>query len=226
LILGGNALAQTRDIALTAGVYKPLYQNIGGDLALTASYAQFSSTGLGFRTGVQYVTSVANVDNVLGLPVAVAWRSASRTASERLNSGAAGVSGTMRGYGYSSLEGAAGSLFASFLMGLFSDVEFYAGVTPAWTGGSSSSVSTASWGSGGDRRWTEKRSPLSLTLDAGMCINYRIWRFDLKLMPAFHFDPFGALSRHSETYHTSSVTTVDMPLHWFFSFSGGLAFRF
>ena len=38
-----------------------------------------------------------------------------------------------------------------------------------------------------ENSWTQKRRPMSLTLDAGMCLNYGIWRFDLKLKPAIHF---------------------------------------
>ena len=216
-MMSSHAFAQIRDVSVGVGVYKPLYKGVGGDVSVTAGYGQFSSSGLGFRAGLQWTSSVAKVDHAFGAPVAFAWRSPSRTASERLHSGAAG---TMRGYGYSSLEEAAGSLLAGFLMNLFSDVEFYAGVTPGWISGVSSPKSTTYQGSKVEEKWTEKRSPFFLTLDAGMCINYSIWRFDVKLMPAFHFDPLGSLCRHAEPAGT------EMPLRWFFSFSGGLAYRF
>ena len=154
----------------------------------TAGYGQFYSSGLGFRAGLQWTSSVATVEHAFGLPLSVVWRSPSRTPSERVYSGAAGA---MRGYGYSSLDGAVGSLLAGFLMNLFSDIEFYGGVTPGWIAGTPAPGSK-----------TNVRTPFTLTLDAGMCINYSIWRFDIKLMPAFHFDPIGcnsAVSGHRMT---------------------------
>ena len=77
----------------------------------TAGYGQFYSSGLGFRAGLQWTSSVATVEHAFGLPLSVVWRSPSRTPSERVYSGAAGA---MRGYGYSSLDGAVGSLLAGF----------------------------------------------------------------------------------------------------------------
>jgi hypothetical protein len=109
---------------------------------------------------------------------------------------------------------------------LFSDIEFYGGITPLWTKGPSTSPGTTYSGSTVTEQWTEKRSPLSLTLDAGMNINYSIWRFDIKLMPAFHFDPFGTLVLHENSTYATGATFSEIPLHWFFSVSGGLAFRF
>lgn len=200
------ASAQMRDTYVGVGFYKPLYNGTQGDFVTTVGYGQFNSSGLGFRAGLQWTSSIANVDHAFGLPLAVAWRSPSRTPSERVYSGAAG---SMRGYGYSSLDGAVSSLLAGFLMNLFSDVEFYGGVTPGWIAGTPAPGSK-----------TNLRSPFSLTLDAGMCINYSIWRFDIKLMPAIHFDPFASLSR------TAGTGGVETPMHWFFSFAGGLAFRF
>lgn len=172
----------------------------------TAGYGQFYSSGLGFRAGLQWTSSVATVEHAFGLPLSVVWRSPSRTPSERVYSGAAGA---IRGYGYSSLDGAVGSLLAGFLMNLFSDIEFYGGVTPGWIAGTPAPGSK-----------TNVRTPFTLTLDAGMCINYSIWRFDIKLMPAFHFDPIGSLTRSTGT------GGAETPMRWFFSFSGGLAFRF
>lgn len=200
------ASAQMRDTFVGVGVYKPLYNETGGRLVTTVGYGQFYSSGLGFRAGLQWTSSIADVEHAFGLPLAVAWRSPSRTPSERVYSGAAGA---MRGYGYSSLDGAVGSLLAGFLMNLFSDIEFYGGVTPGWIAGTPAPSSK-----------TNVRTPFTLTLDAGMCINYSIWRFDIKLMPAFHFDPIGSLTRSTGT------GGAEIPMRWFFSFAGGLAFRF
>lgn len=215
--------AQTRDIALTAGVCVPMYRQSGADMLLGVHYGQFSSTGLGFRAGLQWTPEVADVEHGFGLPLAVAWRSKARSSSDRLRSGAYSAAGTLHA---NTTATTGGNLLASFLLSLFSDIEFYGGITPLWTKGPSTSPGTTYSGSTVTEHWTEKRSPLSLTLDAGMNINYSLWRFDIKLMPAFHFDPFGALVLHSDTTGPDSVTFSETPVRWFFTFSGGLAFRF
>lgn len=45
-------------------------------------------------------------------------------------------------------------------------------------------------------------------------------RFDIKLMPAIHFDPIASLTQ------STGIGGAEVPMRWFFSFSGGLAFRF
>lgn len=121
------ASAQMRDSFVGVGVYKPLNSGTKGSFMTTVGYGQFYPSGLGFRAGLQWTSSVATVEHAFGLPLAVAWRNPSRTPSERAYSGAVGA---MRGYGYSSLDGAVGSLLTGFLLNLFSDLEFYGGVTP------------------------------------------------------------------------------------------------
>ena len=218
-----QAPAQTRDVALTAGVYAPMYRQTGGEFLLGVCYGQFSGTGLGFRAGLQWTPDIADVEDSFGLPVAVAWRSKARSSSDRLRSGAYSAAGTLHA---NTTATTGGNLLASFLLSLFSDIEFYGGITPLWTKGPSTSPGTTYSGSTVTEHWTEKRSPLSLTLDAGMNINYSIWRFDIKLMPAFHFDPFGTLVLHENSTYATGATFSEIPLHWFFSVSGGLAFRF
>lgn len=215
--------AQTRDIALTAGVCVPMYRQSGADMLLGVHYGQFSSTGLGFRAGLQWTPEVADVEHGFGLPLAVAWRSKARDGQERLRSGAYSAAGTLHA---NTTATTGGNLLASFLLGLFSDMEFYAGLTPVWIAGAAASPAKGYGSNFVTEHRTEKRSPLSLTVDAGMCLNYSLWRFDIKLMPAFHFDPFGALVLHSDTTGPDSITFSETPVRWFFTFSGGLAFRF
>ena len=88
------------------------------------------------------------------------------------------------------------SMASGFLMSLFSDMEFFAGLTPGYVAGSSSTPSKSAWGDYWQHHattWTEKGSAFSLSIDAGMCLNYSIWRFDIKLMPAIPLQPHGQL---------------------------------
>lgn len=226
-----TGFAQVRDITFTAGVNVPMYKGIESDATFGVNYGYFDKNGLGFRAGVQWTPSVANIDNSFGLPLAFVWRTASRNTKERLYSGAAGAADVLKtGRGqddYSTTKGVTGG----FLMNLFSDMEFFAGVTPGYIAGTSSTVSKASWGDSWqywEETWTEKKKDFTCSLDAGMCLNYSIWRFDIKLMPAFHYNVTGNYIYHSTTGKTDAPVTSahTTPLQWFFSLSGGIAFRF
>lgn len=223
--------AQVKDITFTTGINAPMYKGVEGDVTLGLNYGHFDRNGLGFRAGVQWTPSVANVDNSFGLPLAFVWRTASRNTKERLYSGAAGAADALE-YGWGQDDySTAKSVSGGFLMNLFSDMEFFAGLTPGYISGPSSNVSKASWGNSWqywEETWTEKKNAFSCSLDAGMCLNYSIWRIDIKLIPAFHYNITGNYIYHSTTGQTDVPTTSvqSTPLRWFFSLSGGVAFRF
>ena len=114
---------------------------------------------------------------------------------------------------------------------LFSNMEFFVGVTPGYIQGSSSQEHEAAWGASWqywEKSWTEKKSAFSFMLDAGMTLNYSIWRFDIKLAPAFHYGLTGNYLYHVSTgQKDAGITTTDtIPIRWFFTFGGGVAFRF
>ena len=230
--LCGNAWAQTRDIGLQVGVNAPVSQTvrIGSDMMLGLSYGQFHYNGLGFRTGFQYAASTASINDVIGVPLAFAYRTRSRSADERFQAGATGARDAMvyrHPYGNSQK---AASFLGGFLLNLFSEAEFFAGVTPGYIIGPSETPSKevvpsrTTWSD----TWVEKKNAFSLSLDAGATLNYSIWRFDLKLTPAIHYN-----LTNTYIYHlTSGEKGVDAihdkttPLRWFFTLNGGIAFRF
>ena len=227
-----NALAQTRDIGLQVGLNVPVYQKarIGSDVMLGVNYGQFYYNGLGFRTGLQYSASTADINDVFGVPVAFAYRTHSKSASERFQTGAAGArDAVINRHPYGS--GDAASFLGGFLLNLFSDMEFFAGVTPGYIAGVSETPSRASWGNSWqywEDTWVEKKYAFTMTLDAGMTLNYSIWRFDLKLTPAFHYN-----LTNNYLYHVSSgekgtdvIKDGTTLIRWFFTLNGGLAFRF
>ena len=116
-------------------------------------------------------------------------------------------------------------------MNLFRDMEFFAGITPGYVAGSSSRPSVSSWGWSPEywqQSWTEKTRAVSLALDAGFCLNYSIWRFDVRLMPSFHYNLTGNYLYHSVSGRTDTdaASERNTPLRWFFTLSGGLAYRF
>ena len=232
LALYANAFAQSRDIGLQVGINLPMSDKsmIGSDLMLGVSYGQFHYNGLGFRTGFQYAASTANINDVFGVPVAFAYRTRPKSAQERFETGASGVRDAVV-YRYPYGSGNAGGIIGAFLVNLFSDMEFFAGVTPGYIAGASERPKRTSWGTSmpyWEDTWVEKKNAFSLTLDAGMTLNYSIWRFDLKLTPAFHYN-----LTNNYLYHVDSgengpevLKSTTTPLRWFFTLNGGLAFRF
>lgn len=231
--LGGNAFAQIRDITLAAGVNAPLYKEAESGTLFQANYGHFTRSGFGFRLGVQWTPDVANVENVFGVPVALAYRTKARSGAERLVSGAVGAIGAV---GYDAIDGdrdeemLRDAVFG-FLLNLFRDMEFSIGATPGRIHGESSEVARATWGEKWEyweETWTEKKQGTSLSLDAGLSLNYSLWRFDLKVMPAIHYYLTDSFVYHSSTGENGVgvSSTREQPLRWFFTLSGGLAFRF
>lgn len=220
-----NMKAQHRDISFTVGTYMPMYKGIENDVIIGVNYGVFQNSGLGFRAGLQWAPSVANVDNAFGIPLAIAWRTSSRSSTERLRRGMGGAAGTIL-YNQGQRQLSAGNILSSFLMNLFSDFEFFAGITPGYIAGTSSRVHESAGGNNWQYReehWTEKAQTFSFTLDAGFSINYSIWRIDLKLIPIFHY----SLSRNYRYYQSDGQNGINAtPLCWFFSMNGGLTFHF
>lgn len=241
ILLGVSASAQkiteNDEVFATVQGVVPMYKGIGADGAMVGiHYGHTWLGGFGYRAGFQYMSSISDVDNYFGFPVALTWRSRSRSKEERLESGAFGAAGSIFQNYDSSAGDIAKDAFASFMMNLFDRIEFYAGVTPGYMAGKSTSVSWMSIPGGYEYQWTEKPHSMALTLDAGMDLNYRVWRFDLKLMTAFHYSPLRTLVDYSSNYDPakgpSSLEPEVRPwkdsrsLRWFFTFGAGFAYHF
>ena len=216
------------EIFATVGVNVPMYKNMESDVVVGLHYGHYYPNGVGFRTGFQYIPTVVEIDNSFSVPLAVTYRTGSRTASAKLNSAAHGIARTQVYDGDNALKYGV----VTVLMNLFDRIEFHAGLTPGYVAGKSRDMypsyyysSMGYW----EKTWTEKPSSLSLSADAGLNICFRIWRFDLKLMPAFHYNITDNYRYHIQEGVRGSdgvlVTTIK-PIKWFFTFNGGLAFRF
>ena len=219
IVLCGTASAQSRDIGLQVGLNVPMSQKamIGSDVMLGVSYGQFYHNGLGFRTGFQYAARTADIDDVFGIPLAFAYRTRTNSPGERFETGAAGARDAMiyRGTHRSDAVGFLGG----FLLNLFSEMEFFAGATPGYIAGDSEIPSQS--------LWVEKKHDFSLTLDAGVTLNYSIWRFDLKLTPAVHYNLTDNYLYHLTVGDAGgAVKETTVPIRWFFTLNGGIAFRF
>ena len=216
------------EIFATVGVNVPIYKNMESDVVVGLHYGHYYPNGVGFRTGFQYIPTVVDIDNSFSIPLAVTFRTGSRTKSAKLNSAAHGIARTQV---YDEGDALKYGL-ATFLMNLFDRIEFHAGLTPGYVAGKSRETYPSYHYSGlgyWEKTWTEKPSSFSLSADAGLDISFRIWRFDLKLMPAFHYNITNNYRYHIQEGVRGSdevLRTTVKPIKWFFTFNGGLAFRF
>jgi len=218
-------------IGVFAGVNIPMYKNTGEGAMAGLAYSNWSGSGLGFKTGFQYTSKIARIDKVFGIPVAVSFRTKEIKGRERMLGAAQSAARSL--YSSNSHKGIVRNAFFSFLVGLVSNTEFYAGITPGYIFGSSNStLSEVFWLSGGksywEKHWTELKYRFSTSLDIGMNWNYRIWRFDLKLMPAFHFNITDNFILHTSEGNSKKGETYQTVQHarWCFSVTGGLSFNF
>ena len=211
-------------ISLTAGLYAPLTSYSGSDLVLNLSYGRHFRNGLGYIAGIQYIPSIFRVNDVMGVPLAVAFSGSHRSFSERIEDAAQNAARSAWTTG-----GDSDAIWHNALMALFNQMQFYAGITPGFIFGSTTPRGWSRTGSlSREEFWTEKASPLYLSLDAGINLNCSIWRFDLTVRPAIHYWVTRSLIRHTSIVDEISgpLTENAHPARWFFSLSGGLSFRF
>lgn len=226
--LSAQKALENDEIIATVGVNVPMYKNMESDVVVGLHYGHYYPNGVGFRAGFQYVPTVVEIDNSFSVPLAVTYRTGSRSRSTKLTAAAHGVAGTQ----VYDEEDVLKYGLVNFLMNLFDRLEFHAGLTPGYVAGKSRDMYPSYHNSGmgyWEKTWTEKPSSFSLSADAGLGISFRIWRFDLKLMPAFHYNITNNYRYHIQAGVRGSdevIRTTIKPIKWFFTFNGGLAFRF
>ena len=181
--LSAQKALENDEIIATVGVNVPMYKNMESDVIVGLHYGHYYPNGVGFRAGFQYIPTVVEIDNSFSVPLAVTYRTGSRSRSTKLTAAAHGVAGTQ----VYDEEDVLKYGLVNFLMNLFDRLEFHAGLTPGYVAGKSRDMYPSYHNSGmgyWEKTWTEKPSSFSLSADAGLGISFRIWRFDLKLMPA------------------------------------------
>ena len=81
----------------TVGVNVPMYKNMESDVVVGLHYGHYYPNGVGFRTGFQYIPTVVDIDNSFSVPLAITYRTGSRSRTAKLTSAAYGVART-QGY--------------------------------------------------------------------------------------------------------------------------------
>lgn len=215
------------EVFVSFGMNVPMNDKVGTDFILGIQYGHSFYNGLGFQAGIQYSPSIAKIDNVFGIPLAFTYKTRSRSSAERFLSGVNNAVESVTQNWYRDDNHLGDGIFG-FLAGLYDRVEFYAGITPGYLSGDNSKLSVSSDRVNETRRWAEKAIAFSLSLDAGINLNFKIWRFDLKLMPSFHYNILNNYILHTETKNILTGHSINQSetLRWFFTINGGLGFHF
>ena len=232
-LTGSAAFAQkvhsdNQDIRFTAGIRTPIERSIASDEAvMTLTYGRFFDNGLGFRTGAQWMFKNYDIDEYLGVPLYLAWRSGKRTFKESVKQGVQNTAyGVYQNKYYYRSDPDAGTILGSFFLGLFNRIEFFAGVTPGYIFGNREEPH----GNAMEEYYMNINNRFSLTADAGFGLSFRIWRFELSAIPSVHYfitDNYREVSIRRDTHDGSTdVFTSDKAKSWQFAIQGGLSFTF
>ena len=87
-------------------------------------------------------------------------------------------------YGY---EPNARSIAGDFILGMFNRAEFFAGITPGYVFGTGSSRSKSDDGMAITEQRVDLVNRFAISADAGFSMSFRIWQFNLSIVPAVHY---------------------------------------
>lgn len=225
-----------KEFKFEVGVQGPMKKSFEMEPSVTLSYAHFRPSGFGWRAGLQYMPVYAEIDEFIGLPLSISWRTRTISNRQRLQNTAVAAGYTVMDWfwdwvwGWEDSEDLLPRMLAAVAFGLFSRGEFSIGVTPGlvmgddhmteWTYPSSSQLQYERYG-------VHKRTDAYLSLDASYTMSWRIWRFNLHLTPGFHYNLVNTFKEYSyREYASSTAESTSKPLRWMFSVNGGLSWMF
>lgn len=216
-----NSKRYDREAGFTAGVMVPMDKDFGGEVTFGLTYEKFYINGLGIRTGLQYTPYTAKLDHTFGVPIALAYRWSKKNDTWYEDGFRAARISAETG-------GSKGNALGSFLLNLNRGTEFYEGITPGYVVAKESGLHKWSDRHFKTERYTENGSPLFLSLDAGMALNYPIGRVSLNLNPAIHYVLTNTYKVHTVTTDLidGSTSAKDRYIRWLFSICGGISFAF
>ena len=222
-----------QEIRFGAGIRRPVRQTSGWGSSeiLSLSYAHYNQSGIGIRTGVEFMPENMDVDSYFGVPVALSFRTRTYSVKESVMIGLESAAyGAVRDayYGH---EPSVSSVLGDFLLGLFNKMDFYVGLTPGYIAGTNDTRHRSYSGDWITEGKMEVLNRFSLTADAGFSMSVRIWRFNLGFVPAVHYYLTKNYLEVSQTAPVVSDTGVsstrtETPVRFQFSVLGALSFSF
>lgn len=179
---------------------------VGGS-RISAGFLQVNYTKLyykrfAWRAGGQFVLNPDGYEYMLGVPLAIMYRSETATTEQALDN-ALTVSYDPDPYYYYERDNLAGSILLSALAFLIRRIDVYAGITPGYYLGPADVAPEL-----------RPYGRFFLSADAGLSLSIPIWRFTLSATPSLHYALLGVRSPN-EGYN-----------HLYFSMSFGLGYLF
>ena len=169
---------------------------------LQVNYTQLFYKRLAWRAGGQFVLNPDGYEYMLGVPLAIMYRSETATTGQALDN-ALTVSYDPDPYYYYERDNLAGSILLSALAFLIRRIDVYAGITPGYYLGPADVAPEL-----------RPYGRFFLSADAGLSLSIPIWRFTLSATPLLHYALLGVRSPN-EGYN-----------HLYFSMSFGLGYLF
>jgi hypothetical protein len=169
---------------------------------LQVNYTQLFYKRLAWRAGGQFVLNPDGYEYMLGVPLAIMYRSETATTGQALDN-ALTVSYDPDPYYYYERDNLAGSILLSALAFLIRRIDVYAGITPGYYLGPADVAPEL-----------RPYGRFFLSADAGLSLSIPIWRFTLSATPSLHYALLGVRSPN-EGYN-----------HLYFSMSFGLGYLF
>lgn len=202
------------------------------DAMFSLSYTRRFSGHWGWRTGFQYASEMASVQDHFGLPVAIVYRSGTYDFDASMQYAARGTASQViwDGLHGRSAKDISSHALRNFLCFLFRRAEGFAGLTPGYVFGEGTvGRMTTQYGEIREEG-IRVDSRFTLSADAGCTLSIPVWRFSLDLTPAVHYlvtNNFCEYHQQIDPEDGSPIgSPVLKPLRWQFSIDFGLSFLF
>lgn len=221
-----------QEIRFGIGVSGPVGRSLSGEASeiFSLTYAHYGINGIGYRFGAELMPNNLDFATSFGFPVAFSVRTRDRSFSESVITGVeSAAAGAVRDgiYGY---EPTAGSILGDFLLGLLNRAEFFAGLTPGYIAGPATSVIEESYsGSMTTLKTMTLKNRVSITADAGFSMSFRIWRFNLGVVPSIHYfltRNFVSVTSTRSDAGDGDAKVTETPVRFQFSVLGAIGYSF
>ncbi len=201
ITFGAGAYQSINSPLLDQGVYYGL------------DYTHYFGNTFGVRGGVTFVENIANDIYLAQMPLGISLRFPYNYSDYSLPTQLAyGTAEYVFSYDHSLL-----SALAAFLP---FGAEIVAGITPGMVMGEREASQLSISGNNPTLNRVTVKSRFFLTADIGAALMLRVWRFNVKVTPQYHYSITGTFEEHTEGKHNHSFNRS------FFSLGGSLSYMF
>ena len=166
-----------RDIRAEIGVVGAIKNDNVASGVFQLSYSRLFWRRLAWKTGAVYVPTPGGYDDLVGVPIGLAFRSYTMPVENALGYAVGeSVYDAVNDSVWGRSDQIGGHILANFLLALFRRSEFFIGVTPGYYIGAPAAADNV-----------ETFNRFALTGDLGFSLAIPIWRFSINFTPAYHY---------------------------------------